>query len=134
MASYVFTEGSLQVSEGDATWSTTGSTYMARLVGVLPLISLTSLDTVTGIGTDATLSSLSIVKEDASTRVLFKSSNVSWTSIATGSTIVAVVFYRDMGADSLAIPLCVHDVTDTPTNGGTVSLTLSSGIVFSLTN
>ena len=134
MASYVFTEGSKQIANSSATWTTTASTYYARLVGVLPLITLTSLTTVTGIGTDVALSSLAIVREDGSTRVLFKSSNITWTSIATGSTIEGVVFYKDKGGDSSHVPICLHDVTATPTNGGTVSLTLSSGIVFSLTN
>ena len=135
MASYVFTEGSEEIAKGTVVWSTSDSIYYARLVGVLPAITLsTGLSSVTAIGTDVALSSLAIVKEDGSTRVLFKAENITWTSIATGSTIEGVVFYKDGGGDSSHVPIALHDVTATPTNGGTVSLTLSSGIVFSLTN
>ena len=131
MASYVFNEGAEEISKGTVVWGT--GTFKARLAGALPASTITDLQAVTAIGEDATLSSMVITKDDAGNRILFEAGNPSWSSIATGSTIVCVVFYEDNGADSSHVPVCVHDVTDTPTNGGTVSLTLSSGIVFKLT-
>jgi hypothetical protein len=134
MASFVFVHGASKIGDGTAGWSTATGIYKARLAGgALPASTITSLAAVTGIGNDATLSSLVVTKEEGSTRVLFASGNPAWSSIATGSTITCVVFYKDAGGDSSHVPLAVHDVTDTPTNGGTIGLTLSSGIVFTLT-
>lgn len=120
MASYWFNEGLEEVQKGTVVWGT--GTYKARLVSSVPARTITSMTGVTAIGTDQTLGSLSIVKDDTNNQVKFKAANPTWTALAAGSTVAAVVVYKFVTDDAGSIPLCVHDVTDTPTNGGDITI------------
>jgi hypothetical protein len=121
MASYWFNEGAEEVAKGTVVWGT--GTYKARLVSSLPARTITNLTGVTGIGTDQTLGTLSIVKDDSNNQVKFVAANPTWTALGAGSTVAGVVVYKDGGSgDSSHVPLCVHDVTDTPTNGGDITI------------
>lgn len=124
MASFVTNEGAEEIAKGTIVWGT--GTYKARLVSSAdtPTKDDTSMSAnYTAIGTDQTLTTLSIVKDTTNDRVLFKADNPTWTSVAGGSTVGWCVAYKDGGGgDATHIPIFVHDVANTATNGGNITI------------
>jgi hypothetical protein len=53
--------------------------------------------------------------------------NVTSGNIATGSTITQIVLFKNTGTPSTSQLIAREDVTSTPTNGGTVSITWDTG-------
>lgn len=120
MASYWFNEGSEEMAKSLIDW--TADTIRARLVAAVPARTITSMTGQTAIGSDQTLGTKSIVKDDTNNQVKFVAANPTWTAVAAGSTVAAVIVYKFVTDDAGSIPLCVHDVTDTPTNGGDITI------------
>jgi hypothetical protein len=81
------------------------------------------------VGTPIALTSITWV---ASSNVLTfdaADTGLTWSSVAAGDTIGAVVVYNDSGTPSTSYLLTFNDVTDTPTNGGNITITIhGSGI------
>ena len=50
--------------------------------------------------------------------------NMTWSSVAGGSTIGWVVFYDDTGTPATSQLICYSDVTNTATNGGDIVVTI----------
>lgn len=66
---------------------------------------------------------------DTSNRVDIALSNVTWTALggATNDTIGGVILvYETGGSDSTSIPIAFFDLTDTPTNGSDITLSMTS--------
>jgi hypothetical protein len=74
------------------------------------------------IGTDQTLGSKAIQKDTTNDLVALDAADPTWTALASGSTIVGFVVYKDTGTPSTSKILGYIDVTDTPTNGGDITL------------
>ena len=53
--------------------------------------------------------------------------NVTFAAISTGSTITQIVIYKSTGVNGTSLLIAREDVTSTPTNGGTITLTWDSG-------
>jgi hypothetical protein len=53
--------------------------------------------------------------------------DVTSAALTTGSTITQIVIYKDTGTAGTSQLIAREDVTSTPTNGGTISLTWDSG-------
>lgn len=53
--------------------------------------------------------------------------NASLGPITTGSTVTQIVIYKDSGTASTSQLIAREDVTSTPTNGGTITLTWDTG-------
>jgi hypothetical protein len=53
--------------------------------------------------------------------------NVTFAAIATGSTVTQIVIYKDTGTAGTSQLIAREDVTSTPTNGGTISITWDTG-------
>lgn len=120
MASYWFNAGLKYDGDGDLTWGS--DTIMARLVASLPARTITSMTGQTSIGTSQTLGTKSTVKDDTNNQMKYVAGNPTWSAVAAGSTVAAVIVYKFITDDANSIPLCVHDVTDTPTNGGDITI------------
>jgi hypothetical protein len=78
------------------------------------------------IGTDQTLGSKTIAKDTASDFAYLDVADPTWTAVAGGSTIVGVVIYKDTGTPTTSKILAYIDVTDTPTNGGDITLQVAT--------
>ena len=65
-------------------------------------------------------------ENDANDRADIDSDNVAFAAISSGETIVgAFIFDNAGGADASRNLLFIYDVTSTPTNGGTVTITVA---------
>jgi hypothetical protein len=120
MASYWFNHGANKVGDGTVVW--TSATIKARLVNAVPARTITSMTGQTAIGTDPTLGTKSISKDDTNNQIKYLAANPTWTAVAGGSTVAACIVYAFITDDANSIPLCVHDVTDTATNGGDITI------------
>ena len=74
------------------------------------------------------LASKTITEVDGSDRAEFSSAGLTWTTLATGQTIAAgILIFETGGADTTARLIAYCDVTDTPTNGGDVTINPGTG-------
>lgn len=81
----------------------------------------------TGIGTDYTLAAKQKSTDGTNHRINFdNTTDPSWTSVASGSTIGWIVVYKFVTNDAGSTPIAVIDVTDTPTNGSNIGWTIAS--------
>jgi hypothetical protein len=122
MASYWFNAGADELAKSTITW--TSDTIKARLVSSLPARTITSMTGITALtgATDQTLGTKSIVKDDTNNQVKYVAANPTFSAVTTSQTVAAVVVFKYGTGDADSIPLCVHDVTDTPTNGGDITI------------
>lgn len=120
MASYWFNAGAKLLGDGTLVW--TSDTIKARLVASVPARTVTSMTGLTAIGTDQTLGTKSVSKDDTNHQIKFIAANPTWTAVAGGSTVAAVVVYKFVTDDAGSTPLVVHDVADTATNGGDITI------------
>jgi hypothetical protein len=82
---------------------------------------MTGITALTG-ATDQTLGTKSIVKDDTNNQVKYVAANPTFSAVTTSQTVAAVVVFKYGTGHADSIPLCVHDVTDTPTNGGDITI------------
>jgi hypothetical protein len=74
-------------------------------------------------GSGRKTATITLQQNDSSNRVDIAIADLTWTSLGTGATIGgAALIYETGGADTSAIPIAFWDTTDTPTNGGNVTL------------
>ena len=72
-------------------------------------------------------------KNTGTDRVEWFAANPTWTALAAGSTIAGFVVYDTTPGNATTNPLiCYIDTTDTPTNGGNITLDFASAAVFYL--
>jgi hypothetical protein len=68
-------------------------------------------------------------EDDTNNWALIDSDNIAFAAIATGETIVGCfIFDNAGGADSSRNLYAIHDLTSTPTNGSTVTVTTVNGV------
>lgn len=75
------------------------------------------------------LTGITITEDDAGDRALYDANDVSFGALGTGGTIVGYFLYKFNASDSSAEVLCIGDLTSTPTNGGTFTVTTGSGLI-----
>lgn len=89
----------------------------------------TMTDVGAGVGTDQTLGSKTV------TGGVFDAADATFTAVAAGSTINALVLYKFVTNDAGSTPIAYIEVTDTATNGGDITWQWDSGAnkIFALT-
>lgn len=136
MASYVSNRGARDLSVGTSgtqiTWAS--DTIKARLVAssVTPNKDDTSMTGYTAIGTDQTLGTKTFTEDTTNDRIVYDAADPTWTAVAGGSTVGWVVIYKFVTNDAGSTPIAVLDITDTPTNGGDITITFASTGIFYL--
>ena len=73
-----------------------------------------------------TLANKTVTEDDTNNRASLDCDDVTFTGLASGQTVGWVVIYREVTNDTDSVVVAVYDVTDTPTNGGNVSITIDS--------
>lgn len=71
-----------------------------------------------------------ITRDDTNNRVFFDLNDPAFAALTAGETIIALVFFIHTGSDATAQLIAYIDVVDTPTNGGTITLTVSANGLF----
>jgi len=66
-------------------------------------------------------------EDDTNDWALLDSDDVAFGALGTGGTIVGAFIFIHTGSDATASVLGIFDLTSTPTNGGTVTVTTGSG-------
>lgn len=85
--------------------------------------------------TDQTLGSKAIAKDTTNDHVSFDAADPTFSAVPAGATVVGAVVYKDTGTPTTSPLLAYLDLTDTPTNGGDISIqfaTPANGGVFRL--
>jgi len=129
MASFVTNRGSLDLQSNVVVWAS--DTIKCRLVAssFTPDKDNTVMTGYTAIGTDQTLGSKTRTEDTTNDRIVYDAADPTYTAVTIGSTIGWVVVYKFVTNDADSVPVFVLDVTDTPTNGGDISVAFSaSGI------
>jgi hypothetical protein len=72
------------------------------------------------------LASRTLSADDANDRSAFDAADVTWTALGTGATIAYVALFKELTSDALSPLIALFDVTDTPTNGGDITIQWSS--------
>lgn len=127
MASFVTNRGSLDLQSNVVVWAS--DTIKARLVAssVTPNRDDTVMTGYTAIGTDQTMSNKTRTEDTTNDRIVYDNTvDPTWTAVASGSTIGWCVVYKFVTNDADSIPIFVLDVTDTPTNGGDITIQFAS--------
>lgn len=130
MASFTTNRGArdLSVVTGGTQINWSSDTIKARLVAssVTPTKDDTSMTGYTAIGTDQTLGSKTFTEDTTNDRIVYDAADPTWTAVAGGSTVGWVVVYKFVTNDAGSTPIFVIDITDTPTNGGDITITFAS--------
>jgi len=122
MASYWFNEGVDAIAKKLVEFAGSDVIKARLLTGALPARTITSMSGLTGVGADETLGTKSIVQDDTNHQIKFVAANPTFAARTAGSTITNVVVFKYGTGDADSIPLCCHDVADTATNGGDITI------------
>lgn len=71
------------------------------------------------------LASKSVVEDDANTSApgaYFKAANVTFQTLLSGNTIGGAILLKNTGSDATSGLIAFYDITDTPTNGGDITI------------
>jgi hypothetical protein len=85
--------------------------------------------------TDQTLGTKAIGKDTSGDFAYFDAADALFSAVTTAQTAVAAIVYKSTGTDSTSKLICYLDITDTPTNGGDITIQFAapaSGGVFKL--
>lgn len=132
MAYFVFNAGADGLTDGSIDW--TADTIKARLTlsSVTPNKDDDVMTGYTGVGSDQTLSGTTRAKDDATDRIKYDANDPVFTAVTTGSTVGTVTIYKFVTNDGDSIPIASLDITDTPTNGGDITIQMNAAGVFYL--
>ncbi len=72
------------------------------------------------------LASKTITEDDANDRAEFDCADITWTALGTGETIAGAIIVKEVTNDADSILIAYLDLTDTPTNGSDVTLTINA--------
>lgn len=108
----------------------TGSTAEADIVDANTISAIGTLNEVTVSGyARAALANETVTTDDTNDRAQFTADTVAFGALATGETIIGAIVYKHVTNDTDSIPILFLDLTDTPTNGGTFSVSFPDGIL-----
>lgn len=132
MASFVTNRGALSLLNGGIDFA--ADTIKARLVpsSVTPDKDNTVMTGLTAIGTDQTLGSKTRTEDMTNDRIVYDAADPTYSAVAGGSTIGWCVIYKFVTNDGDSIPIAVQDLTDTPTNGGDITIQFNAAGAFYL--
>lgn len=81
--------------------------------------------------TRQTLGTKTVTKDNTNDRSVLDAADATFPSVTAGSTVGGAVVFKDTGADATSTLLFFLDTTDTPTNGGNLTIQFSAnGIAY----
>lgn len=110
-----------------------GSNTVANLADANTVSEIASYELTTGTVSGYTryaLASKSVAETDdggtSNGFAYFKAANVTFTTLGTGNTVGGAVLIKDTGSNTTSALIAFYDVTDTPTNGGDITIQWAS--------
>lgn len=79
------------------------------------------------------LASRTLSADDTNDRGAFDAADVTWTALSSGATIAAAILFKELTSDALSPMIAYFDITDTPTNGGDITVQWNSAGLLTLT-
>ena len=124
MASFVYNEAANHLLGTATAISWASDTIKARLTAssVTPNKDDTVMTGYTQIGTDQTLGTKTQTKDTTNDRIVFDAADSTWTAVAGGSTVGYITIFKFVTNDAGSTPIASIDITDTPTNGGDITV------------
>ena len=133
MASGIYTSGKLKLMNGTIDWDGTGSTGIRMmLVSTGYTFAATHNYVSQTTGTEISVAGYSRQSSSSKTvaastaRIKYDMSDVTYSSLTAGQTVGAGIIYKDAATDTGRQMLFYMDVTNTPTNGGNITVQFSS--------
>lgn len=80
--------------------------------------------------TRQTLGGKTITQDNTNDRAVFDGNDITFPLVPAGSTVGGVIGFHDTGADATSELLVFNDVTDTPTNGGDITVQFAATGIF----
>jgi len=131
MADFVYNEGAESLLDGSINWGS--DTIKARLIASSATPDKDDDDLASGyaaIGTDQTLGSKTRTKNDTLDRIVYDAADPTYSAVAGGSTVGWCIIYKDDGGNG--VPIAALDLTNTPTNGGDLTVQFNAAGIFYL--
>jgi hypothetical protein len=132
VSSFVYNEGSSQLTSGAINWST--ATIKARLIptSVMPNRDDSTMTGATALGVDQALSGRTKTKDLVNDRIVFDADDPTFTGLPVGSTAGGVIVYLSGASDALSVPIAFCAMTNTVTNGSPLKATFDPSGAFHL--
>jgi hypothetical protein len=124
MASALYAKGRNAFLTGDIDW--VADTIKVALVGSGYTANMSTDQYYSSVSDDAIGTPMTLSNKSASNGVA-DADDVTSGNLTTGDTITQAVIYKDSGSAASSPLIARFDLTSTPTNGGTVTLTWDSG-------
>lgn len=135
---YVLANGSVNLITSNVALILVANTYAgavanaaSNLVSEIASYEITT-GTVSGYARQV-LANKTVTEDDANGFSFFNASNVTFSSLGTGNTVGGAVLVVDTGNDATSPLLAFYDITDTPTNGGDITIqwanTVNGGVL-----
>lgn len=87
-----------------------------------------------GAGRKSVITSRTLLANDSSDLATFDAADPStWTALGAGQTIGGAILIKELTSDALSPLICYFALTNTPTNGGDISLTFNAAGILTLT-
>lgn len=67
-----------------------------------------------------------VTEDDTLDFAYLDATDPTFTALVAGETIIGAILFRHTGADATAPVYCYYDTTDTPTNGGDITIVFST--------
>jgi len=128
MASFVFLKGKAKFAGGSIDWVNDD-------IRALPVNAVPNIDTAefvsdisaTEIGSSRVALAGKVINEDAAgDEVELDANNFTHTAVSSGDTAVGSVLFKQVTTDADSPVIAFLDYTDTPTNGGDITVTLAA--------
>jgi hypothetical protein len=126
MASLLYNKAKAEFLKGGIDWDTDTIKVLLVATGYTPSVDHNFVSDITNeVGTAnyvrKTLS-CTVAEDDANDRGVADASDVVWTALGAGATVIGVVAFKDTGNDATSPLIYFGDFTDTATNGGDFTL------------
>lgn len=79
------------------------------------------------------LTAKTVTEDDGNDWAYFDAGDLTWTTLATGVTIGGAILIRELTTDANSVVLAFMDLTDTPTNGGDITISWNASGILRIT-
>ncbi len=125
MANVVTNKCKYELFTGDANLNA-ADLRVALIKTTAPTVDTNFMDQITEVTVGGyarqTLSGETVTEDDTNDFAYLDATDPVFTALVAGETIIGAVLFRHTGSDATAPVYAFYDVTDTPTNGGDVTI------------
>lgn len=124
---YVLANGSVNLLTDNIALMLVSNTYTGAVANANSnLVSeITSYEITTGTVSGyarQVLATKTVTEDDTNGFSYFNAANVTFTGLGTGNTVGGAVLIKDTGSNATSSLIAFYDITDTPTNGGDITI------------